>query len=207
MELDADELDLARYEWLTHQGTQALPGAPTRRSQAPRGAGLWRGPPLAEFTEPFAQLKRARLQEQRLTVLQARIEADLALGRHAELVGELEALVARQPLQRSCTSSSCSAVPLGRQAEALEAYRRVRQTLPRSWASIQAVLQLQAAILAQDRRLDWTPPPAEPTPTIGEPAPAPMVPADTAVALPAAGQLPEVWGCRCAIHFTGRTGM
>jgi DNA-binding SARP family transcriptional activator len=221
LELDADELDLARFERLTHQGTQALRPAPRLAAAKLREAlGLWRGPPLVEFTdEPFAQPERARLQEQRLTVVQARIEADLALGRHAELVGELEALVARHPLREELHQQLLlSLYRSGRQAEALEAYRRVRQTLTEELGIDpgRALQELQAAILAQDRRLDWTPPPAEPTPTIGEPTPtspvgttpAPMVPADTAVAPPAAGQLPQVWKVPMRNpHFTGRTGM
>ena len=165
LELDADELDLARYEWLTHQGTQALRAAPGLAAAKLREAlGLWRGPPLAEFTdEPFAQAERARLQEQRLTVVQARIEADLALGRHAELVGELEALVARYPLREELHQQLLlSLYRSGRQAEALEAYRRVRQTLTEELGIDpgHALQELQAAILVQDRRLDWTPPPS-----------------------------------------------
>jgi DNA-binding SARP family transcriptional activator len=221
LELDAEELDLARFERLAHQGTQALRAAPGLAAAKLREAlGLWRGAPLAEFTdEPFAQAESARLQEQRLTVVQARIEADLVLGRHAELVGELEALVARQPLREELHQQLLlSLYRSGRQAEALEAYRRVRQTLTEELGIDpgRALQELQAAILAQDRRLDWTPPPGEPTPAIGEPTPtgpvettpAPMVPADTAVAPPAAGQLPEVWKVPMRNpHFTGRTGM
>jgi DNA-binding SARP family transcriptional activator len=214
LELDPDELDLARYEWLTHQGTQALPAAPGLAAAKLREAlGLWRGPPLAEFTdEPFAQAERARLQEQRLTVVQARIEADLALGRHAELIGELEALVARYPLREELHHQLLlSLYRSGRQAEALEAYRRVRQTLTQELGIDpgHALQELQAAILVQDRRLDWTPAVGEPTPTgRGEATPARMVPAATAAVPPAAGQLPEVWKAPMRNpHFTGRSGM
>ena len=221
LELDADELDLARFERLAHQGTQALRPAPRLAAAKLREAlELWRGPPLAEFTdEPFAQAESARLEEQRLTVLQARIEADLALGRHAELIGELEALVARQPLREELHQQLLlSLYRSGRQAEALEAYRRVRQTLAEELGIDpgRALQELQAAILAQDGRLDWIPPPDEPTPTIGEPTPrslvgttpAGIVPADGAVAPRTAGQLPEVWKVPMRNpHFTGRTGL
>jgi DNA-binding SARP family transcriptional activator len=221
LKLDADELDLARFERLALQGTQALLAAPGLAAAKLREAlGLWRGAPLAEFVdEPFAQAERARLEEQRFAVLQARIDADLALGRHAELVGELEVLVARQPLREELHQQLLlSLYRSGRQAEALEAYRRVRQTLTEELGIDpgRALQELQAAILAQDRRLDWTPPPNEPTPTIGEPTPtgpvgttpAPMVPADTAVVPPTASQLPEVWKVPMRNpHFTGRTSM
>jgi len=60
---------------------------------------LWRGTPLAEFAEPFARVEAARLEDLRLAALEARVEADLALGRHAELFGELEALISEQPLR------------------------------------------------------------------------------------------------------------
>jgi DNA-binding SARP family transcriptional activator len=214
LELDADELDLARFERLAHQGTQALRPAPRLAAAKLREAQeLWRGPPLAEFTdEPFAQAESARLEEQRLTVLQARIEADLALGRHAELIGELEALVARQPLREELHQQLLlSLYRSGRQAEALEAYRRVRQTLAEELGIDpgRALQELQAAILAQDGRLDWIPPPDEPTPrSLVGTTPAGIVPADVAVAPRTAGQLPEVWKVPMRNpHFTGRTGM
>ena len=63
---------------------------------------LWRGAPLADFEfEPFAEAEIARLKEVRLAVVEERIEADLEAGRHAELVGELEALVERHPTRGS----------------------------------------------------------------------------------------------------------
>ena len=94
------------------RSTQTLPGharggagALGRRGSLEQAAeqlrqalALWRGPALADFTyESFAQAEIARLDELQLAALEERIEADLALGRHAELVGELEALVARAP--------------------------------------------------------------------------------------------------------------
>ena len=61
---------------------------------------MWRGPPLADLAfEPFAQAAAARLEEQRLAALESRIEADLALGRAPELIGELGALVGEHPLR------------------------------------------------------------------------------------------------------------
>ena len=80
-------------------------GRPARAGRAgccATALGLWRGPPLAELEfEPFAQAEIARLEEQRLAALEARVEADLAAGRHAALIGELQALRGRAPDARA----------------------------------------------------------------------------------------------------------
>ena len=96
-----------------------------RRDVLHDALGLWRGPPLADLAfEPFAQAEIGRLEELRLAAVEERIEADLALGRHAELIGELEALVAENPLPRALRGQLMLALyRSGRQAEALEAYR------------------------------------------------------------------------------------
>ena len=123
--LDHDTLDLARFERLAERGKQALPGAPDSAAAILREAlGLWRGPALGEFAGlPFAVPEISRLAEMRLTVLAARVEADLLLGRHAELVGELEAKVATHPLhERLHHQLILSLYRSGRQAAALEAY-------------------------------------------------------------------------------------
>jgi predicted ATPase/DNA-binding SARP family transcriptional activator len=201
LHLDPDELDLARFERLTDQGTQALHGAPELAAARLRQAlRLWRGPPLAEFTnEPFALAERTRLAEQRLAALQARIEADLALGRHGELVGELQALVAEYPLREGLHQQLLlSLYRSGRQAEALEAYQRTRKLLAEELGIDpgHALQGLQAAILMQDPDLDWTPP-SKSTPT-AEPAiptapsgttPSSTIPAGVATL---AGDLPMV---------------
>ena len=101
---------------------------PTARHEASillrEGLGLWRGPPLADLAfEAFAQDEIARLEELRLTALEERIDADLALGRHAELVAELEALVGREPLRERLRGQLMLALYRGgRQAEALQVY-------------------------------------------------------------------------------------
>ena len=93
--------------------------------------GLWRGPPLSDFVyEPFAQSEIARLQEARLAALVERIDAELALGEDAGLVGELEALVREHPLrERLCAQLMLALYRSGRQAAALEAYHRAREQL------------------------------------------------------------------------------
>ena len=218
LQLDTDELDLARFERLADQGTQALRGVPelaaARLGEALR---LWRGRPLAEFTdEPFAQAESARLAERHLAVLQARIEADMALGRHVELVAELQALVAEYPLQEGLHRQLLlSLYRSGRQAEALTAYQRTRKLLAEELGIDpgHALQELQGAILAQDRRLDWTPP-TESKPTVGTGRTGvPPRPADGAPAAAAADQLPtarfpDAWNVPMRNpHFTGRAGL
>src|SRR5204862_8357238 len=92
---------------------------------------LWRGPPLAALAyESFAQPAIGRMEELRLMALERRIEADLALGRETDLVGELEALIREQPLRERLRGQLMLALyRSGRQAEALEAYREARRAL------------------------------------------------------------------------------
>ena len=93
--------------------------------------GLWRGEPLADVAyEPFAQNAIARLQEARLAALEDRIEADLAVGRDGDLIGELEALVASNPLQERLRGQLMLALyRAGRQADALVVYRQTSELL------------------------------------------------------------------------------
>src|SRR4051794_24131246 len=125
--LGPDELDRDRFERLVAEGRAALSeqqhaDATERLAQA---LGLWRGAPLSDFAyEPFAQEEIARLEELRAVALEERIEADLALGRHAQVVGDLEALVRRHPLRERVRGLLMVALyRCGRQAEALETYR------------------------------------------------------------------------------------
>src|SRR6185312_10696290 len=88
----------ARFERLLSEAraADAAGAAETLRD----ALSLWRGPALADLAyEPWAQTEIARLDELRLAAMEARIEADLAIGRHADLIGELEALVAEHPLR------------------------------------------------------------------------------------------------------------
>ena len=92
---------------------------------------LWRGPPLAEVAfEDFAQAEIRRLEELHVVALETRIDADLQLGRHAELIGELEGLLARQPDRERIAGQLMTALyRSGRQADALEVYQRTRNYL------------------------------------------------------------------------------
>ena len=91
LEMDPSDLDVARFEDATRQATRMLPADPAGAGDRLRAAlSWWRGEPLAEFTaEPFARTEIPRLQEQRLTAVTALMDAELAVGRHAEVVGEL----------------------------------------------------------------------------------------------------------------------
>ena len=92
---------------------------------------LWRGPALADFAyDSFAQAAIARLEEIRVAAVELRIDTDLVLGRHHELVGELEALVAEQPLREGLRKNLMTALyRSGRQAEALAVYQDARRAL------------------------------------------------------------------------------
>ena len=159
LRVEPDGLDLHRFERLV---TEARGAEPPAAAQSLREAlALWRGPPLAEFAyEPWAQGEIGRLEELHLAALQDRIDADLALGRAGELVGELERLVAEHPLAERLRGQLMLALyRSGRQAEALEAYRSARETLvePLGIEPGSALRRLERAILDQDPELDLVP--------------------------------------------------
>ncbi len=128
-----ERIDVRRFERLAGEGRRALAAhAPSRAAADLREAlALWRGAPLADVgDEPFAQAEIARLQELRAGVIEDRIEADLALGRHADVVSELEALVAAFPLrERHYQQLMIALYRCGRQAEALAVYQSARRVL------------------------------------------------------------------------------
>jgi predicted ATPase/DNA-binding SARP family transcriptional activator len=131
--VEPDELDLRRFERLLAEGHEALAGGDAERAAVVlhEALELWRGPALAEFAfEPFAQAEIGRLEDLRLSAVEERIEADLALGRHADLIGELEALIAENPHRERLRGQLILALyRSGRQAEALEAYQQARRAL------------------------------------------------------------------------------
>jgi DNA-binding SARP family transcriptional activator len=167
LELEPEQLDLHRFERLLAEGQRALAeGSAELASASLRGAlALWRGPALAEFrSEPFAQGESARLEELRLLALEARIDADLGLGRHADLVGELESLVAHHPLRERFRAQLMTALyRSGRQAEALAAYQDARRVLVEELGIEpgRGLRELEQAILRQDPSLDLGPLPGE----------------------------------------------
>ena len=159
LELADSELDLDRFERLVADGRAALTGgrAGDASDLIRRALALWRGPALAEFSEPFAHPEAARLEELRLTALEWRIEADLALGRDAEVVGELEALVPRHPLRERLRSQQMLALyRAGRQAEALASYQSFRRALADELGidPSAALKDLERRMLVQDPGLE-----------------------------------------------------
>jgi YVTN family beta-propeller protein len=131
--VEPGELDVGELERLVREGSEALREGRFERAAGllREGLALWRGPPLPEFAyDSFAQREIGRLGELRLQALQGRIDADLALGRHALLVGELEALVSEHPLAERLRAQLMLALyRSGRQADALEVYRQTRRVL------------------------------------------------------------------------------
>jgi len=156
----ADRIDVRRFERLAAQGRRELAsGEASRATQTLSAAlGLWRGAPLADVShERFARPEVARLEEMQAGILEDRIEADLALGRHADVVGELGMLVDAHPLQERLARLRMIALyRCGRQQEALAAYQETRQVLLDE-LGIEPGLELkrtQRAILDQDPSLD-----------------------------------------------------
>jgi len=159
LEVEPERVDLHRFVKLASDGRETLAAGDAASSATVlrEALALWRGPALADFAyEPFAQTEIARLEELRTVVLEERVEADLALGRHAELVSELEALVQAQPLrERSRAQLMLALYRSGRQADALAAYRTARETLVEELGIDPGpeLKALEAAILRQDESL------------------------------------------------------
>ena len=178
--VDLDAVDLLRFERLAVRGRTALAaGDPaTAAAELAEALALWRGSPLADLAwEQFAQAEVLRLDELHLATLEDRIDADLALGRHAALVAELERLIAENPFRERLRAQLMLALyRAGRQADALAVYQRTRRTLVDELGieSSETLQQLERAILEHDPALDppaaRRPPqrvPVPPTPLLG----------------------------------------
>jgi DNA-binding SARP family transcriptional activator len=155
--LDPEQVDLNRFERLVAQAGETEEAQ--RRASLLRDAlELWRGPALADLAlEPFAQIEIARLEERRTAAREDLLDAELELGRHAQLVGELEALVSEHPLRERLRGQLMLALyRSGRQAEALEAYRAARETLVEELGIEPSpeLQQLEQSILRHDQKLD-----------------------------------------------------
>jgi YVTN family beta-propeller protein len=152
LKLDPAELDAYRFEQLMHEAARGEPAAAARKLR--EALELWRGPPLADFAyDDFARREIDRLEGLRLTSIEKRIDADLALGRHSEVVPELEALVAEHPLREQFRAQLMLALyRSGRQAEALQAYHDGRAVLREELGLEpgEELQDLQKAILAHD---------------------------------------------------------
>jgi DNA-binding SARP family transcriptional activator/tetratricopeptide (TPR) repeat protein len=152
LRVEPDELDVERFRRLQDNG------------KLQEALSLCRGPPLSDFAdERFAQAEIGRLEELRLACLEERIEQDIAEGRHADLVGELEALVAKQPLRERLRAQLMLALYRSRrQAEALEAYQQARKALVDELGIEPSpeLQDLERRILRQDATLELEPRPS-----------------------------------------------
>ena len=167
LRVDEETIDAARFRHLTSEGRAlAATGEQAQADARYREAlALWRGPPLADVTfESFARNEVDQLAEERLDTLMDRIDCELALGRHDQLVAELETLVGEHPLRERLRAQLMLALyRSGRQAGALTAYQDARRTLVDE-LGLEPGTELQAlerAILTHDAALE-APPRARP---------------------------------------------
>lgn len=132
LRVDDGDLDLLLFRAATERGRSAVrDGDPVAGARHLRAAlSLWRGRPLDDLALPALDAEIARLETERLTVFEDCVEAELDAGRHAELVGELQAAVAQHPLRERLVGQLMRALQgAGRQADALRVYRDARATL------------------------------------------------------------------------------
>ncbi|WP_459805252.1 AfsR/SARP family transcriptional regulator [Herbidospora sp. RD11066] len=156
----AGELDVHLFEHRAAEGARALAdGDPARASALLTDAlALWRGPAYDDLAGiPFLRQEAHRLDELRLRTGERRVEAELALGRHADLVGELTAQVARHPGREALRGLLMLALHrAGRRADALEVYRSGRRLLVAEQGREPGsdLVELHAAILRSDPSLE-----------------------------------------------------
>jgi WD40 repeat protein/DNA-binding SARP family transcriptional activator len=168
--VDRDQVDALRFADLVARARQAVAGgAHDVAALVLRDAlGLWRGAPHADFQDTwFGTTEAAHLGEMRLSALEARIDADLALGRHGEVIAELESLVREYPLrERFWALLMLALYRCGRQSDALLAFQRARSHLvgemgvepgPELRAVEAAILAHDPALAAPDPRLSAPP--------------------------------------------------
>jgi DNA-binding SARP family transcriptional activator len=153
-----DGLDLWRFERGLDEGERALRTDPAKATELLAAAlAEWRGAALSDVAyAPFAQAAAVRLEELRASALELRIEAELALGRHARLIGELQDLVGRHSLRERLSAQLMTALYRdGRQADALAAYRAARERLIEQIGIEPGpeLRELEARVLAQDPAL------------------------------------------------------
>jgi DNA-binding SARP family transcriptional activator len=167
LRVDPERFDLARFERLVADARRSQPRDRANKLRA--ALALWRGPALEDLAfESFAQSEIRRLEELRLEATEERIDAELATGGGAELVGELERLIDQQPLRERLRGQLMRALyAAGRQADALAAYREARRMLRDELGLDPSddLRELEQAILRHDPALGGsTPAEAEPRP-------------------------------------------
>ncbi len=163
LRVEPGQLDVDRFQELAAAGRAALVAgdAASAAEKLASALTLWRGPPLADLGyESFSQTEISRLEELRSAAVEDRIAAELELGRHTELVAELQDLVSRHPLRERLRKQLMLALyRCGRQADALAVYQDARRALTdelgiepgRELRELQAAILRQAPELARDR--------------------------------------------------------
>jgi DNA-binding SARP family transcriptional activator len=166
LHVEPGELDLERFEALLEQGRAAAGDPATAHGHLRDALGLWRGPALADLaTEPALGVEAQRLEERRLLALEARIDAELALGGGPELLGELERLISEHPFQQRLLGQLMLGLyRAGRPAEALAAYQAFRRRFAEDLG-----LEPSVELRTLERRI------LEQDPTLGPAAAAPTV--------------------------------
>lgn len=161
LQVEPNALDASKFEMLAARGHHLLAQAhpTTAKEQFTQALALWRGPALAEFAfEQFAQPEAARLEQVRATVNEDLLEAELALGNHAAMIGDITVAVGEHPLRERLWSLLMLALyRSGRQGEALRAYAMARHTLAEELGidPSPSLRALEAAILAQSPELEY----------------------------------------------------
>ncbi|HKP19998.1 MAG TPA: BTAD domain-containing putative transcriptional regulator, partial [Thermoleophilaceae bacterium] len=187
LRVEPDGLDARRFERLLDEGRAELAAErPERALEAlERGLALWRGPPLADLAyEPFAQAEIARLEDLRVAADEQLVDAKLALGRHTEVIGQLERLVEEHPYrERPRAQLMLALYRADRQADALQAYHDARRQLVEELGIEpgERLRELEAAVLAQDPALAFSEPRAEAPPAPRREAAAPQADLPTGV--------------------------
>lgn len=158
-----EQVDSLRFERLVDEGRRALDEDPDLAAATLRDAlGLWRGEVLADVRDRLReQGEIVRLETLKRAALGARIKADLALGRHAEVVGELESLVGEEPLdEQLCQYLMLALYRCGRLAAAIDVYWAAHELLDDQYGVTpgKELAQLHRAIKLRDPSLDWVPP-------------------------------------------------
>src|SRR5215203_554658 len=165
LRIDRELVDVCRLERLVSEASRAADAGEPANGAAREALALFRGDPLADVAdEPFAAAEIRRLEELRLTAAELAIDADLAAGRHREVLGEIDAVLAANPLRERLHGQRMLVLyRSGRQAEALEAYRQARRTLVEEIGVEPSpeLRRLHDAILRQDPSLDVEPAAAE----------------------------------------------
>lgn len=160
--VDGEAIDSYRFESLVTEARRcAVRGDHAAAAAALRAAlALWRGPALDDIGEAsFVRAEAARLEELRLAAIEERIEADLACGRHGEIIAELDSLTRAHPLrERLCGLRMLALYRAGRPADALRAYQELRTVLGDDLGlePSPTLTRLEGAILRHDPSLDWS---------------------------------------------------